>query len=63
MDTQATRASRNESAKLVRTSVLVFEETDRALRELADEGERPLSWEIRRALEDHVARRRQGATA
>lgn len=54
MDTQEARASRNESAKLVRTSVLVTEETDRALRRLADHGERPLSWEIRRALEDHV---------
>lgn len=41
---------------LVRTSVLVTRETDRALRELAEQGRRPLSWEIREALEKHVAR-------
>jgi predicted transcriptional regulator len=43
-------------AKLVRTSVLVSEETDRALREIADKAHRPLSWEIRLALEAHVQR-------
>ena len=42
--------------KLVRTSVLVTEATDRALRDLAERGDRPLSREIRRALEDHVDR-------
>ncbi len=41
---------------LVRTSVLITAETDRALRDLAKAGERPLSWEVRRALEDHVER-------
>jgi predicted transcriptional regulator len=41
---------------LVRTSILVTAETDQALRRLAEEGKRPLSWEIRQALEAHVAR-------
>jgi predicted transcriptional regulator len=40
--------------KLVRTSVLVPAETDAALRLLAEKGKRPLSWEIRQALEAHV---------
>ena len=39
---------------LVRTSVLVTADTDRALRELADRADRPLSREIRRALESYV---------
>ena len=39
---------------LVRTSILVAHETDKALRQLAEDGKRPLSWEIRQALEDHV---------
>jgi predicted transcriptional regulator len=43
---------------LVRTSILVTQETNVALRRLAEIGERPLSWEIRRALEDHVERKR-----
>jgi predicted transcriptional regulator len=43
-----------EIRKLVRTSVLVPEEIDSALRELAIRGQRPLSWEIRIALEKHV---------
>ncbi len=47
--------------KLVRTSILVTEDTDRELRRLAEQGERPLSWEIRRALEDHVDRMREAA--
>lgn len=41
---------------LVRTSILVTAETDQALRALAKAGDRPLSREIRRALEDHVRR-------
>lgn len=48
--------SKDRTEKLIRTSVLVPEVTDRRLRELADKGERPLSWEIRRALEEHVDR-------
>lgn len=52
MSTQGEQAA----GKLVRTSVLVPETTDEALRELAEKGQRPLSWEIRRALEDHVER-------
>lgn len=41
---------------LIRTSVLIHEDTDKALRTLAEKGDRPLSREIRRALEDHVQR-------
>jgi predicted transcriptional regulator len=52
MDTQAPRAPK----RLVRTSILVPAETDTALRALADAADRPLSREIRRALEDYVAR-------
>lgn len=48
--------TKGKAEQLVRTSVLVPETTDEALRELAEKGQRPLSWEIRRALEDHVAR-------
>jgi hypothetical protein len=47
----ATKANRGE--QLVRTSVLVTAETDQALRDLC-KGKRPLSWEIREALEKHV---------
>ena len=46
---------------LVRTRVLVTQETDRALRALAEQGRRPLSWEIREALERHVADHREVA--
>lgn len=46
--------SDNGSGELVRTSILVKPETDRALRDLADAGHRPLSWEIRAALEAWV---------
>lgn len=53
MHTQDHRVTRKPT-RLVRTSVLVRPETDAALRELAAEGERPLSYEIRRALERHV---------
>lgn len=41
---------------LVRTSILVREETDRELRRLAQKAHRPLSWEVRLALEAHVER-------
>ena len=51
-----TQDARDDVSRLVRTSVLLPEETDRALRQLAAAGDRPLSREIRRALEDHVAR-------
>ncbi len=50
--------TKDKRPTLVRTTVLISEETDQALRQLADDGERPLSWEIRRALEDHVDRQR-----
>lgn len=47
-------ANHTGTSKLVRTSILVHEETDQALRRLAERGKRPLSWEIREALERHV---------
>lgn len=47
--------TQDDRATLVRTSVLIPEETDQALRELADAADRPLSREIRRALEMYVA--------
>lgn len=50
MDTQVDRAT----GPLVRTSVLLEPDTYAALRKLADAGDRPLSREIRRALEDYV---------
>ena len=42
--------------RLVRTSILIPEATDTALRAMAEKGNRPLSREIRTALEAHVAR-------
>jgi predicted transcriptional regulator len=54
MDTQLTRDTGKEATKLVRTSVLLREDTDRALRDLAEKGRRPLSREIRTALEEYV---------
>jgi predicted transcriptional regulator len=59
MDTQDPRATE----RLIRTSVLIPEPIDTALRKLADDGDRPLSREIRRALEDHVARETRRAAA
>lgn len=56
MDTQGDTQGDRARPKLVRTSVLITEDTDRALRDLADQGDRPLSREIRRALEEHVER-------
>lgn len=49
-------ANRKSVEKLVRTSILIPESVDEALRKLADEGKRPLSWEIRHALEEYVER-------
>lgn len=49
MKTQSDRAT----SRLVRTSVLVPSEVDKALRAMC-EGKRPLSWEIREALENHI---------
>ena len=46
-----------DSGRLVRTTVLVPEPTLQALKDLARTAERPLSWEIRRALEDYVTAR------
>ena len=49
------------TSRLVRTSVLLREDTDLALRELAEEGKRPLSYEIRAALEAHVEAQKEAA--
>jgi predicted transcriptional regulator len=46
---------------LVRTSILVNEKTDQDLRRLADAGRRPLSWEIRAALEAWVEEKKAAA--
>lgn len=46
----------SHTPKLVRTSVLISEATDESLRALADTAKRPLSWEIRLALEEWVER-------
>jgi hypothetical protein len=51
-------ANTKNAPQLIRTSILVPAETDRALRELADKGKRPLSWEVRAALEAWVAERK-----
>lgn len=59
MDTQDGRVDK----KLVRTSVMVSEDTDRALREIAEKAHRPLTWEIRLALEAHVAREAKAKAA
>jgi len=53
---KGTSQSSKATPALVRTSILVPADVDEALRNLADRGQRPLSWEIRRALEDHVER-------
>jgi predicted transcriptional regulator len=54
-------ANRTAATKLVRTSILVTEDTDRALRELAEQGNRPLSREIRLALEQYIERTKENA--
>jgi predicted transcriptional regulator len=51
----------SHTPKLVRTSVLIYDSTDSALRELADTAKRPLSWEIRLALEAWVDQREEKA--
>jgi predicted transcriptional regulator len=56
-------ANNKSDSKLVRTSILVPEDTDRKLRELAEAAHRPLSWEIRLALEAHVGERAERAAA
>lgn len=57
----STQDARDTVEQLERTSVLVPQATMQALRDLADAGDRPLSREIRRALEDHVRRQAKGA--
>lgn len=57
----ANNKDNGSETKLVRTSILVPEATDKALRRLAKQGKRPLSWEIRHALERHVEREPEAA--
>lgn len=57
----STQDARADEPRLIRTSVLIPKPTDEALRKLADRAERPLSWEIRRALEDYVERAQEAA--
>jgi predicted transcriptional regulator len=59
MDTQDPRAPQ----VLIRTSVLIPEDVDTALRKLAADADRPLSREIRRALDDYVAREQEERAA
>lgn len=59
----ANRKFEKPNPKLVRTSVLVTDETDMALRSLAEKAHRPLSWEIRLALEAHVERETEAEAA
>lgn len=54
MRAMTTNLQTESSRTLVRTSVLVSADTDQALRALAARSHRPLSWEIRLALEAHV---------
>jgi predicted transcriptional regulator len=54
-------ANTETPTQLVRTSILVSAETDQALRDLADKGKRPLSWEIRAALEAWVEAEKEAA--
>jgi predicted transcriptional regulator len=51
-----TQGEREGVEQLERTSVLLRPDTMQALRDLAHAGDRPLAREIRRAIEDHVAR-------
>jgi predicted transcriptional regulator len=53
----------DDAKDLIRTSVLVPRGTHQALNDLADKGKRPLSWEIRNALEEHVKRENGKAAA
>jgi len=48
---------------IIRTSVMLPERTDKALRKLAKDGDRPLSRQIRKALEEHVERETAKETA
>lgn len=57
MDTQDPRAGKPE--KLIRTSVLLREGTDRRLRNLAAATDKPLSRHLRKAVEEYVDREEQ----
>lgn len=53
----------DNTTELVRTTILIRADTNAALRALAAAGKRPISWEIRAALEDHVERNQNGSAA
>ena len=44
----------SHTRKLVRTSVLIYEDTHAALLAKAEAARRPITWEIRDAIEAHV---------
>jgi len=46
---------------IIRTTVMLPERIDKALRQLAAEGNRPLSRQVRQALEEHVERETEKA--
>lgn len=51
----------NKLPRLIRTTIMLPEELNRQIRELADAGDRPLSAEIRRAIAAHVDREKTAA--
>lgn len=52
-----------DTEELIRTTVLVPRAVHARLKQLAEAGERPLSWEIRRALEAYVEEREREPAA
>lgn len=46
---------------IIRTTVMLPQRIDKALRQLAAEGNRPLSRQVRQALEEHVERETEKA--
>jgi predicted transcriptional regulator len=46
---------------IIRTTVMLPERLDKAIRQLAEEANRPLSRQIRQALEEHVEREKEAA--
>ena len=59
MSTQSDSAT----GEMVRTTVMVPKALDQAIRDLAEAHDRPLSREVRRALEAHVEREKAEAAA
>jgi predicted transcriptional regulator len=54
-------AHEQDSELIIRTTVMLPERLDKALRQLAAEGNRPLSRQVRQALEEHVERETKAA--